>query len=303
VWHLFRKSSCSSLAGRAASSTFCRGIRLIARGPERSIGSRRGSGIVSLIAATRTRRVTRWSSIARGGASCRVCKIFHPRCGLRVCGPSARIADTREKAFTAIPSDDEVWLSMAGRFSKSRCIHPGGRVRARKSARDSFICKQTVDVIRIYPLIPFIFYSRAARLRSAKADVRARLRLVLSADPSARAQPFRSSSLSLSLSRAHARLTSELSAESAKPQRFPIPTPSLQQLTVLKARAAALVLLLRSKSAAVDTCALSCGISRPYRLGPSRSKSCEQHPGLGYGANGGHALKGPARALHHPCGT
>jgi len=196
VWHLFRKSSCSSLAGRAASSTFCRGIRLIARGPERSIGSRRGSGIVSLIAATRNSTRKSRSSIARGGASCRVCKIFHPRCGPRVCGPSARIADTSEKAFTAIPSDDEVWLSMAGRFSKSRCIHPG-RVRARKSACDSFICKQTVDVIRIYPLIPFIFYSRAARLRSAKADVRARLRLVLSADPSARAQPFRSSSVSL----------------------------------------------------------------------------------------------------------
>jgi hypothetical protein len=99
-----------------------------------------------------------------------------------------------------------VWLSMAGRFSKSlySAIQPGVRVRARKTACDSFICKHTVDVIRIYPLIPFhlLFTSRAAPQRESRCPSASPAR-VPSVDPSTRIRPFPLSlSLSLPLARA-----------------------------------------------------------------------------------------------------
>lgn len=75
--------------------------------------------------------------------------------------PTMQIVDTSEKAFTPIPSD-EIWLPIAiGSFFEIRGY---GRVYTRANACDSFIYKHAADVIRIYPLIPFIFYSRAGSL-------------------------------------------------------------------------------------------------------------------------------------------
>jgi len=171
----------------------------------------------------------------------------------------ARIADTSEKAFTPIPSD-EVWLSMAGRFSKSlySAIQPGVRVRARKTACDSFICKHTVDVIRIYPLIPFhlLFTSRAAPQRESRCPSASPAR-VPSVDPSTRIRPF---PLSLSLSHlTFSRIREE--------QRFPIPT--IARRLYLAGGSAWRVPPRSSRYCDLDPMSIGrhafLGISRPYR--------------------------------------
>jgi len=90
-----------------------------------------------------------------------ISKIFHSRRKyISSDVPTMQIVDTSEKAFTPIPSD-EIWLPIAiGSFFEIRGY---GRVYT-EPMRVIHLFTSSSLTLFVYPLIPFIFYSRAAPL-------------------------------------------------------------------------------------------------------------------------------------------
>lgn len=78
--------------------------------------------------------------------------------------PSMQIATTSEKASTPHNFKRRNIALDSYRIVFSKDTHIYVYVRRRVSACALFIYKRFADVIRVYPLIPFIFYSLAASL-------------------------------------------------------------------------------------------------------------------------------------------